>query len=544
MIALLAGTAVLTFTLAAGRILARVTIERPAEGGTLREGAVGEPRFINPLYASADTDRDLTALVYAGLVRYDGGVAVMDLAEAVDISQDGKAYTARLKTGLRWHDGEPITAGDVAFTIRAIQDPAYTSPLRTNWAGVNVDELSATTIRFSLRQAYAPFMENLAVGILPEHLWRTIPREAAILSDLNVKPIGSGPYRFRKFTRREDGTITSITLARNRDYHLEGPYVDELRFSFYAGEDALAAAYRRNEIDSFLFRSSVIRTELAGLDATVHELRLPKVFGVFLNASVKPLLGRTQVRQALAMAIDRERLIASALGGAGEVADAALPPGVIRADVPAVPYDPLRASELLAEDGWKDSDGDGVRERTEGAGRNRKTMRLELRIATSDAPELAASARLIAEFWRAIGVRAETSILSIGELEAAVIRPRAYEVLVFGEAFGHDPDPFAFWHTSQLKDPGLNIAMYSNRTVDRLLEEARGSADRDLRADRYRAFQEIVRRELGAIFLYRPITYYAIRRPFQGVNLSSIALPADRFTDANRWYAETRRALK
>ena len=281
--ATLAAIALLAFLFFAARIIARVTVERPAIGGVLREGTIGDPRFINPLYASSDTDRDLTRLVFSGLIRYDGdGNVAMDLAEAVEANPDGKAYTVRLKPDLLWHDGESLDADDVIFTIKTIQDQEYKSPLRANWQGVAIEKLNDASVRFSLRQPYAPFMGNLTVGILPEHLWRKIPRETAILSDLNLKPAGSGPYRFRRFTRREDGTITSITLERNRDYHLEGPYLKEIRFSFYAGEAALLAAYRHNDIDGFAFLSAASIEEIRPLDARIHELKLPKIFSAFL----------------------------------------------------------------------------------------------------------------------------------------------------------------------------------------------------------------------------------------------------------------------
>lgn len=546
-IAVFASVACIAFLFFASRMLDRVTVPRPAAGGTLREGAIGEPRFINPLYASNDTDRDLSSIVFSGLIRYDrNGSIAMDLAETVDISPDGKTYTVALRPGLSWHDGEPLTVDDITFTLKTVQDPAYQSPLRANWQGVAIEKLNNTTVRFSLRQPYAPFIENLAVGILPEHLWRKIPRETAILSDLNLKPVGSGPYQFKKFTHREDGTITSLTLTRNRAYHLKGPYLDEIRFSFYPDEAALAAAYRHNDIDAFIFRSAERLRELEHLDAMIHELKLPKIFGVFLNPSIQPALGRKSVRSALALAIDREALIRETAAGGGVLVNSAIPEGTFGAntDIPPVPFDPGRARELLAKDGWKDANGDGTLERTEGTGRNRKTTKLEFRIATSDSPELDAAANRIGEMWRAVGVRVGVKILPVADLEATMIRPRAYEVLLFGEVFGHDPDPFAFWHTSQLKDPGLNIALYSNRNVDQLLEETRRTNDAAVRAEKYHQFQKIVSDELGAIFLYRPTNYYALRNGFGGVDLGTITLTEERFNEVNLWYTGTRRAFK
>ncbi|OHA09231.1 MAG: hypothetical protein A3B37_03395 [Candidatus Sungbacteria bacterium RIFCSPLOWO2_01_FULL_59_16] len=536
-----------SFIVLAVRLTHRFTVAVPAVGGVLREGALAEPRFINPLYPSNDTDRDLSRLVFSRLISYDrAGQVTMDLAEAVETDPDGRVYTVRLHGGVEWHDGEPFTADDVIFTIKAIQDPEYKSPLRPNWQGVGVEKLDERTVRFTLRQPYAPFIENLAVGIIPEHLWRKIPRESAILSDLNLKPVGTGPYRFEKFTRREEGTITSVTLVRNRRYHLEGPYLREISFSFYPSEEKLVAAYRRNDIDSFLLSSAARANEVRELDLNLHELKLPKIFAVFLNANAKPALGRAKVRQALALAVDREAILAEILAGGGTIVNSALPPSSFGADadLPSLPYDPARARELLAQDGWSDGDDDGLLERTEGSGKNRTTQKLELRLVTSDVPELAAAAERIVAAWQAIGVRAESKAIAVNDLEATLIRPRAYEALLFGEVSGHDPDPFAFWHTSQLKDPGLNIALYSNRAVDELLESARRTPDDRARAEKYREFQRIVRDELAAIFLWSPHQFYATRKKIQGAEVGVMALPEERFNEVNRWYADTQRTLK
>lgn len=295
-----------------------------------------------------------------------------------------------------------------------------------------------------------------------------------------------------------------------------------------------------------MFLSRASRDELEGLDLKLHEFKLPKIFAVFLNSTVQPFLGRSAVRRALALAIDREALIAKTASGGGTPVNSVIPPGTFGFDdrIAPRPFDPEQARKILEDDQWKDGDNDGVLERTEGAGRNRKIQKLEIGLATSDAPELASAAALIADMWKAIGVKTEVKILAVSDLEASLIRPRAYEALLFGEVFGHDPDPFAFWHTSQLKDPGLNIALYSNRKADELLEEARRTSDPELRKSKYRELQKIVSDEIGAIFLYSPVQYYALRKTIQGAELGAAILPEERFNQVNQWYAETRRALK
>lgn len=539
--------AVAAFGFLVFRIVDRLTILAPDVGGTLREGVARELRFINPLYAASDTDRDITNLVFSKLIRYSrNGSPDMDLAENIEVGEDGKVYTVHLRPGVRWHDGEDFSADDVVFTVKTIQDPDYKSPLRQNWQGVTVEKIDDAAVRLTLRQAYAPFMENLALGIIPEHLWRKIPRETAVLSDLNLKPIGTGPYQFSKLTRRQDGSIISVALTRNKNYYLDGPYIREIDFKFYPDEVQLIAAYRRNEVDSFLVTSAAGAGELQKLDAEIHQLRLPKIFAVFLNPGANPALTRQAVRQALSAAIDRETILQKSGVGSGVVVNSAIPPGTFGFNAGITPplQDQAEAQKLLQKDGWKDLNGDGILERREGKGKSQTTEKLELRIVTSDAPELAKTAELVAAMWKNIGVKTEVTAMTVSELESSMIRPRAYEVLIFGEVFGHDPDPFAFWHTSQLKDPGLNVALYSNRAVDQLLEQARRTADPALREKKYLEFQKTVSDDIGAIFLYAPSDHYAVRKSIQGVDIGDVTLTEERFNRIAGWFVDRGRAIK
>lgn len=539
--------ALAAFGVLTSRIIGRITVIKPSVGGTLREGIIREPRFINPIFASSDADRDVASLVFSKLIRYDSnGAPAMDLAENIEASPDGKSYTVHLRQGIKWHNGENFSADDVIFTIKTIQDPEYKSPLRQNWQGVAVEKLDDVTLRLTLRQAYAPFLENLSLGIIPEHLWRKIPRETAVLSDLNLKPIGTGPYRFSKFARRADGSISSINLIRSKNYYLEGPFIKEIVFSIYDSENDLAAAYRRNEIDSLFLTSTASADQLKALDVELHRLNLPKIFAVFLNPGANSPLGRRAVRQALLYAIDREAIVAKAAASGGTLINSAIPPGTFgfNADIVPPKYDLAGAQKFLKDDGWKDADGDGVLERSEGRGKSRKTEKLEIRLVTSDSPELAKAAELIAGMWQAAGAKTEVKTMPVNELESSMLRPRAYEALLFGEVLGHDPDPFAFWHTSQLKDPGLNIALYSNRAVDSLLEEARRTSNPTQREAKYREFQKIVTGDIGAIFLYAPSDHYVVRKNVKGAVLGAITLPDERFNGISQWHINVGRGLK
>jgi len=138
----------------------------------------------------------------------------------------------------------------------------------------------------------------------------------------------------------------------------------------------------------------------------------------------------------------------------------------------------------------------------------------------------------------------EIKNVSRSELQNNYIRPRNYEALLFGEVLNYNPDPFAFWHSSQKKDPGLNLSLYDNAEVDKLLEEARQETDRNIRAEKYRKFQELVIEDVPAIFLYSPDYLYIQNKSVNGVELKNIVIPADRFNGIENWYIKTERVWK
>lgn len=530
-----------------GRLYLKVTVPKPASGGTYREGLFKEPRFVNPIYASSDTDRDLTELIFSGLIRYSqDGQMEPDLAETVEIGDGAKTYTVRLKKSIFWHDGERLDADDVVFTIKTIQNPEFKSPLRPNWQGVLVEKIDERTVRFTLRQPYVPFIENLAVGIVPEHLWVDIAPQSSPLSDLNLKPIGSGPYKFDTFARLGSGSIASYTLTRFRSFHRAAPNLTRILFSFYPSETELIAAYRKKEIDGVGIVSAKHLPELQKTDITMYAVRLPRIVALFLNETQQGAFADRNVRMALAKAIDTHEIITKVLNGGGDAAASPIPPGSagFDPDIPPTAFDPDGAKTLLDNAGWKDANNDGVREKKERKQKKLVETPLKIEIATSDFPEFIEVANLIKEMWQKIGISAEVKTLGATELETSIIKPRAYQVLLFGEIFSHDPDPFAFWHTSQIKDPGLNIALYSNRKADAILEEARRTTDHIKREEKYREFQKIVVGDLPAIFLYSPLSYYGVRSAIKGIAVDRIALPHERFSYIERWYIKTRRGLR
>ncbi len=217
-------------------------VEVPARGGTLVEGLVGAPRFINPLLAISDADRDLSALVYSGLLRAQGEELIPDLAESYEVSPDGTAYTFVIREDATFHDGSRVTAEDVVFTVAKAQDPILKSPKRANWDGVAAEVVDERTVRFTLKAPYAPFVENATLGILPKALWEEVSSDEFPFSALNTDPIGSGPFFVSTIERNPSGIPTTYLMRPFADYALGKPYLQEIRFRFFDSERSLLSA--------------------------------------------------------------------------------------------------------------------------------------------------------------------------------------------------------------------------------------------------------------------------------------------------------------
>lgn len=530
---------------AAALILFKYTVEAPKAGGTLREGVLHSPKAINPLFISTnDTDRDLVALIYARLFHYDAdGNLKPELAEGYEVSKDGKSYTVSLRQDAKWHDGTSLTADDVIFTVKTIQDPAFRSSLRANWQGVTIERLGEFRVRFVLKQPYSPFLQNLVLAIVPQHIWGKFTPEEAFLSSFNQKPIGAGPYRFEKLILGDNSEITEYDLVANENYFGGPPFIQRIEFHVADNENSLVSAYRADEINSIENVSMQSIDELKNLGANIYAVRIPQIFAVFLNEA-NPILADKNLRQALAMAIPKDELIKKVLGGGAITIETPIPPGTFgfNPNISTTPYDPERAKQTLEKLGWTDLNQDGLREKKP-AKKGGQPTPLKITLATSERKDLVDTVNAIKQYWREIGVDTEIKSFPINELNLSIIRPRAYDALLFGEILSRDPDPFAFWHSTQLKDPGLNIALYHSKQVDTLLEEARRLTDRNQIRERYESFQKILDTDFPTIFLYSPTYYYAAKNSIRGINLKTLVLPSEKFFSISEWFIKTMRVF-
>ncbi|MFA6502761.1 MAG: peptide ABC transporter substrate-binding protein [Candidatus Paceibacterota bacterium] len=502
-------------------------IEVPAYGGTIVEGEVGNPQFINPLLAISDADRDLATLTYAGLMGLSGtGALEPVLAESYTMSPDGKTYTFTLREGAKFTDGTPVTATDVVFTVKKAQDPALKSPEYANWSGVQVVAVDAQTVRFTLTKPYAPFLGLTTLGILPSRLWQNVGDAEFPFSALQTSPVGNGPFKVASVSRDASGLIRSVSLVKNPYFVLGRPYLDGLQFNFYSNAEDLARAKKSGAIESAYGLSS--DTTLAAPYA--------RVFGIFFNPSDKQVYSRLEVRKALSLAIDRDAVISSALGGYATPLLGPVPPGegVKQVPIPKSEDTTAAAASILESAGWS-YDADAR------VWKNVKAKQsLEaITIRTSNVPELKNVASAVKTDWESLGIPVDIELYEPGDLSQNVIRPRKYSALLYGMVIGRDQDLYAFWDSQERNDPGLNIALYANKNVDALLEHARSTADTESRIADLQKIENIVAADYPAAFIYAPNFIYAVPEDLHGVALPQIITPADRFATVASWYRRT-----
>ncbi len=521
------------------KVNALLLTEIPAPGGALQEGVIGSPRFVNPLLSLSDADRDLASLIYSGLLKATPeGKLVPDLADRHDISDDGLSYTFRIRESAEFHDGTQVTPDDVLFTVQKAQDPALKSPKRASWEGVTVEKAGEREVRFTLKQPYAPFLENATLGILPKALWKDADAEQFPFSPLNVEAVGSGPYKVGEIERNKSGIPSRIELVPFKKYALGRPYIDRITMRFYQNENDLLDGFSRGEIESMNTIAPKVAKGLEAKGYRVERTPLPRVFAVFFNQNQAPLLAEKAVRQALQLATDKDAIVEDVLFGYGVPIEDPIPPLLLPQEADRATTTEARLAEamaLLDKAKWMQNPETGMRERTKG----KETQKLSFSLLTSDVPELRESAELLKTMWARIGVNVRVQIFESGDLNQNIIRPRKFDALLFGEIIGRDLDLFAFWHSSQRNDPGLNVAMYTNTKVDKLLEEARRATDAEKRLADYMSAIDSIRADAPAVFLYSPEFIYILPKKIQGLALRRTTTPSERFLDIHEWYTNT-----
>jgi peptide/nickel transport system substrate-binding protein len=524
----------------------RAFLAQPGEGGVYIEALVGSIGRLNPLLDAANpADQDIDRLLFSGLVRFDDrGNPQPDLAETWGVSLDGTTYNFTLRPNLTWQDGSPLTTADVAFTIELMRSPdlPIAEDLRALWESVEVVVLDDQNMQFILPNAFAPFLDYLAFGVLPQHLLGQMTPGEILNAPYNLEPVGSGPYQFGELIS-ENNQVTGVVLNAWEGYHLGRPFIDQVVFHYYATSQDAFAAYTQGDVMGISFVSpDVLPQALDDTTLNVYSARLPRLSIVLLNLGNPdvPFMQEQPVRQALLQGINRQGIINNLLAGQGFVADGPILPGTwaYNANVPTLAYDTDAANKLLRAAGYTiPAEG--------GAVRSKDGINLQFDLVHPDTPLHTAIAEQIKANWAEIGVQVNLVAVPYAELISDFLGPRTYEAALVDLNLSRspDPDPYPFWHQAAITG-GQNYSKWDDRRASEYLELARTSTDQTNRARLYRNFQTHFSRELPALPLYFPIYNYAVSAQVRGVSLGPIFQSSDRFATINEWFLVARSQLE
>ena len=539
-----------------GKLNNKFLVDVPVSGGSITEGIIGMPTLVNPVLALSNADKDLVSLVYSGLMRRQpDGTFIPDLAESYTVSPDGLTYTFIIKKEARFHDGRKLTSDDIIFTINKIKDPTIKSPRRIGWDGVTVEKTDDRIIVFKLKQPYISFLDNMTIGILPIHIWKNVQDSQFNISPFNIKAVGSGPYKIKSVLKNKDGIPEKYTLKKFLYFTLGVPHINEISILSFSNEKDLVQAVLNDSINQASGISPKNAKVLEENSHIIHTASTSRIFGLFYNSNKNKLFADPNVVKALNYALNKQEIINQVLDGYGTVVTNPIPETILANNINTIGDSNIdKANELLNKSGWIINDT-GMRTKggTTTVNKTKKVKgktvtekvkvnngpitQLEFSLTTGDTPELRLATEIIKTELAKIGVKVNIEkVYEMGPLNQ-VIRNREYEALFFGQIINHESDLFSFWHSSQRKDPGLNISMYSNPKVDKILEEAQKTVSAETRIAKYKNFVEEFNKDLPALLIYSPKYLYTTSDQLNNININTLINPSDRFASVYTWYA-------
>ena len=491
------------------------SVQAFVDGGTYIEATVGNVNSLNPLYATTNSERVLSKLMFATLstVDYSGHIG-LGLAESIVPDDTGKVWTMKLKPDLKWSDGTPITLNDVLYTISIMRDSSANTIYSSNFTGITIEHVDESII-FTLPSPYADFATTLNIPILPSHILANVPASKLLEHSFSTNPVTSGAFMFNATQNLTNSGEKLIYLAANPNYYKGMPMLNTFAIHTYNDSADIITALSNGEVTA--------TAELVALDDTlitssnIYEKQTTIANGIyaFLNTT-SGIFGETSVRQAVRQGINIEQ-VRSVLDG-----EQALDYPILRSEIelneyPAIPaYDLEAAKTAIANSGM--------------AG---QTISLAT-INTGYFPELAGE--IEAQLER-LGFKVELSIYNPGqEFLVNIIRPRNYDILIYEVELGADPDPFVYYHSTQASLSGLNLSNYHSAIVDDSILAARSTMNENLRKSKYETFLKNWVNDVPAIGIYQAsLTYYFNKNVRAFSEDDRLVYATDRFSDVEYW---------
>jgi len=505
-----------------------------AEGGVYSEGVVGMIDTLNPLFISSESESSVSRLVFSSLYTHDTkGALRQDLATSMTVDPTGKVYTVTMRSNAQWHDGKPVTAKDLIFTINLIKNPATRTQaaLRSTWLDVAATAKNDTTVVFTLPVSYAAFPHALTFAVLPEHLLGKVTPAALRESPFSVSPVGSGPFVFRLLQAADRVSGHKVVhLNANKKYYGGAAKLTRFELHAFSDSESMVKSLKAGELSG---ASDVPPLSLKAFDSgSFVRVGAAHNNGVYLLLNqANPILKDSAVRKALQVGVDTAA-VRQAIGGDQLALDLpVLSSQVTGDDVPHAPlYDLTKARGMLDEAGWK----------MEGEHRKKDSSRLELTITSIKDPEYEKATAVIREQLQQLGIKVTVNIIDTSVAASTFVQDtlqaRNFDILLHELVIGADPDVYAYWHSSQVSKTGYNFSGYANKTADINLISARSRTEPELRNIKYKQFAKQWLDDAPAIGIYQPAMEYITVTTVHAVEQNAeLVTSADRYSNILDW---------
>ena len=481
----------------------------PVDGGRLVLGTIGEPSNLNPYISTDSASHDVADLLFIAPIRYNKNLELEPFAcKSWAMSEDGLRLTLHMNQGIRWEDGEELTADDVVFTARMAADPKVGSPYAEDFLHIaSITAPDRYTVEVVYSSYYARALETFTSAILPKHI---LEGKDVRASDFSRRPVGAGPYRLKSW---ESGS--RLTLVASPTYFQGRPHIDEVIYRVIPDSGTMFMEARSGRIDLMGLSPEqyLCQTNTPWWEKNFHKYRyLASVYN-FLGFNLEhPFFKDKKVRQAISCAINRGDIVKGVLLGLGEPAFGPYKPGTwaYHPGLRPVSFNPDRARKLLAEAGFTDSDGDGILDK------DGKPLAFTILTNQGNEPRIL-TATIIQSQLRAVGIDVRIRTVEWAAFIREFVNTGRFDAIILGWTITQDPDIFAVWHSSQAVPGGLNFIHYKNPELDKVLEEARSTPDRQRRTALYHQAQEILDEDQPYCFLYVPYALPVVQNRFMGI---------------------------
>ena len=508
-------------------------------GGSYSEGVLGPLENLNPIFAKTNAEKSAAKLLFSSLYRYDStGNIKADMADSVSVNDKETEYTVKLKKGLKWSDGQDLTADDVIFTLKLLANPEVGAEI-SGWKSIKFEKASDDSVKFILPSSYSPFVHALTFPIIPKHILKDVRPSNLREHDFNKSPISSGPFAFRLLQNvTSDGSKKILYLQSNSDYHGGAPKLDRFQLYAYSTQDDIAKSLRTREITGtpeliYNDQSAEIKSMYS---AESHSLN-NGVYALFNNNS--QFLRSKVVRQALSLSVDTSKLRQSLSLSTEELSGPTLNKFLGKSPNSSS-YDIKKAKSLLEAEGWKSVNNV----------RQKGNDKLRLNVVVLKNSNYEKVARYLAQVWHdELNIESDIKVVDPSDatqnILQTVLQPRNFDVLVYELSLGGDPDVYAYWHSSQATNNGLNFSNYNNAIADDALASGRSKISAKQRADRYAKFTAIWQADAPAIALYQPKFDYIHTRNVKALGVNTeVVNPVDRYVDVQYWATEKKSVYK